>query len=386
MIIPKSTLLTIGFRPLFLGAAAWSVLAMGVWIAALVGVVELPSCFDPITWHIHAMLFGVVMPAIGGFLLTAIPNWTGRPPVAGQLLGALLACWLAGRLVSLVSLVLPAWLVVTADLAFPVAFTAVAARELLAAGNRRNFPLLLPLALLATADLLMHIGVLGVALPIGLGWRLAVACILVLVSVIGGRIVPAFTRSWLTARGGAGVRPTDRIDRLGMGALHAGLFAWVVLPGAWPLGLLLLAGAALQLRQLVAWRGFATTDEPLLCVLHLGYLWLPVGVALLGLSMLTAAIPAAAALHALTAGAFGTMLLAVMTRVTLGHTGRALRADSSTAAIYALITTAAVLRVAAGWPGPATMNLLEAAAAAWIAAFALFLAHYGPMLVAPRLR
>ena len=182
--------LTAGFRAFFLAAAVWSALALAVSIAAVTGVVDLPSRFDPVTWHIHEMLFGFVMAAVGGFLLTAIANWTGRAPVAGAPLVALLVAWVAGRAACLVSALLPAWLGIAADLAFPVALTVVAAREVLAAGNRRNYPLLTPLALLVMADLLMHLQVVGVALPIGLGWRLGMLCVVVLLSVIGGRSCP----------------------------------------------------------------------------------------------------------------------------------------------------------------------------------------------------
>ncbi|MGA3402193.1 MAG: NnrS family protein [Acetobacteraceae bacterium] len=374
--------LAAGFRPFFLAAAAWSAVALAVWIAALAGPFDLPSRFDPLSWHIHEMLFGFVLAGIAGFLLTAIPNWTGRAPVAGIALALLLALWVAGRGACLVSAMLPAWLGVVVDLSFAVALTAVAAHEMIAAGNRRNYPLLAPLVVLTIANLLMHLQAVGLAMTGDVGWRLGVACVLVLISVIGGRIVPTFTRNWLLARGVAAPPPQmGTLDRVALGVLHAGLFAWVFLPDQPAVGVLLLAGAVLQFWRLARWRGTETTGEVLLVVLHVGYLWLPVGVGLLGLSLLVPAVPSAAAIHALTGGAFGTMLLAVMTRATLGHTGRALHADGATVAIYALVTVAVLLRIAAAWPSALTMDLLEAAAAAWIAAFALFVAHYGPMLL-----
>jgi uncharacterized protein involved in response to NO len=207
----------------------------------------------------------------------------------------------------------------------------------------------------------------------------------VLISVIAGRIVPAFTRNWLNARGLSPVPPpADMLDRVALGVLHAGMIAWTFLPDWRPVGVLLLAAAALNLARLARWRGLATLDEPLLLVLHVGYLWLVAGVALLGLSLLTDAVPYAAAVHALTAGTMGTMILAVMTRATLGHTGRVLRADVATLVIYALVSVAAVLRVVAAWVTEGQMDLLEVAAVAWIAAFGLFAAEYGPMLLAPR--
>jgi len=374
--------LSFGFRPFFLAAALWSAIALVLSICALTGHLDLPSRFDPLSWHIHEMLFGFVMAGVGGFLLTAIPNWTGRAPVSGVTLGLLVAAWALGRAACLVSAWLPAWAAPVADLLFPLALELVVARELLAANNRRNFPLLLPLVVLGAANLLMHLEALGVAVPAGLGWRLGIATVLILISVIGGRIIPAFTRNWLTARGATALpAPVGPIDRAALGTLHAGLVLWAALPDAAWVGVLLLAGAAVNLWRLVRWRGGATMGEPLLLVLHVGYLWLVVGVTLLGLSLLCPAAPAAAALHALTAGAFGTMLLAVMTRATLGHTGRPLHADGATVAIYLLVGASAILRIAAAWPSAAAYDALIVAAVCWIAAFALFAVRYGPMLL-----
>ena len=377
--------LSTGFRPFFLAAGLWAAFALGVWIAILSGVTGHASRFDPVAWHVHAMLFGFLIAAAAGFLLTAIPNWTGRAPLAGAPLALLITLWVIGRVASLVSTMLPGWLAVAADLAFPLALTAVAGRELLAAGNRRNYPLLLPLGALVVADLLMHLESLGIAVPTGLGGRLGVFCFLVLISVIGGRIVPAFTRNWLSLRGAAAMPPpSGMLDRVALALLHAGLLLWVALPDFAPNGWLLLAASVAQLVRLARWRGPATWREPLLLVLHLGYLWLPIGTCLLGLSLLSDVVSGAAAIHALTAGAFGTMTLAVMTRATLGHSGRALHADGMTVAIYALVILAALLRITAAWGEDWTMPLLQAAAAAWIAAFTLFVAHYGAMLLRPR--
>ncbi len=371
-----------GFRPFFLAAALWSAIALALGIGMLSGALHLPSRFDPLSWHIHEMLFGFVMAGVAGFLLTAIPNWTGRAPIAGVRLALLVAAWALGRAACLVSAWLPAWAAPVADLLFPLALALVVARELIAAGNRRNYPLLLPLAVLGAANLLMHLEALGAAVPPGLGLRLGIATVLVLISVIGGRIIPAFTRNWLTARGATSLpAPVGPIDRLALGTLHASLLVWSLRPDAPWVGVLLLLGAAANLARLVRWRGAATLTEPLLSVLHLGYLWLVAGVALLGLSLLSPAIPFAAAVHALTVGAFGTMLLAVMTRATLGHTGRGLHADGVTLAIYGLVTAAGVLRVVAAWPSAMAFHGLLVAALCWIAAFGLFVGRYGPMLL-----
>lgn len=379
-------LLTAGFRPFFLVAAAWAVLSMAAWLPQFSGELELPSRFDPLNWHIHEMLFGFVMAAVGGFLLTAIPNWTGRAPVAGTPLAVLVALWLLGRVICLFSALIPGWLAPVADLAFPVALEVVAARELFSAGNKRNYPLLAPVLVLAIANLLMHLQALGAAVPNGFGWRLAIATVSLLISVIGGRIVPAFTNNWLNARGIAPVPPPIRwLEGAARGTLVAAMLGWVCLPDWRSTGVLLLAAAALNLARLARWRGVATLEEPLLLILHVGYLWLVLGVALLGLSLISDAVPPAAAVHALAAGAMGTMTLAVMTRATLGHTGRVLRADKVTVLIYALASASAVLRIVAAWMIDGQMDLYEVAALAWVGAFTLFAAEYGPMLLAPRL-
>jgi uncharacterized protein involved in response to NO len=345
----------------------------------------MPSRFDPLNWHIHEMLYGFVMAAAGGFLLTAIPNWTSRAPVSGMPLAVLVALWLLGRIACLVSAMIPGWIAPVADLAFAVALEAVAARELIAAGNKRNYPLLAPVVVLAIGNLLMHLQALDVTVPAGLGWRLGIAAAIVLISVIGGRIVPAFTRNWLTARGVADVPPpTGVLDRVALGTLHAGLIAWTFLPDWQPVGILLVIAAAVNAARLGCWRGAATLAEPLLLILHIGYLWLVVGTMLLGLSLLSDAIPLAAAVHALTAGTMGTMILAVMTRTTLGHTGRTLHADAATVTIYALVGASAVLRIGAAWATDTQADLLDVSGLAWIAAFALFIVQYGPMLLAPR--
>jgi uncharacterized protein involved in response to NO len=376
-------LLTAGFRPFFLAAATWAAASLAVWLSLMAGDVQLPSTFDPLTWHIHEMLFGFVMAAVGGFLLTAIPNWTSRAPVSGTPLAVLVSLWVLGRIACLFSAMVPGWLAPIADLAFPVALEIIAARELIAAGNKRNYPLLAPVIVLAIANLLVHLQTLDVAIPAGLGWRLGIAAVIVLISVIGGRITPSFTRNWLTARGVSNLPASaGKLDRVALGTLHAGLIGWTFLPENRFVGLLLVVAAVLNLTRLAGWRGLSTLPEPLLLFLHVGYLWLVAGVALLGLSLLTDAVPTAAAVHALTAGAMGTMILTVMTRATLGHTGHALHADAMTIAIYGLVSASAALRVLAAWNLPVPVDLLEVSGLTWIGAFSLFVVKYAPILLA----
>jgi uncharacterized protein involved in response to NO len=218
----------------------------------------------------------------------------------------------------------------------------------------------------------------------GLGWRFALAAVIVLISVVGGRIVPSFTRNWLAKRQTADLPAApDVVDRVALEILHAGLFAWVFFPAFQPVGVLLLFGAAFNLWRLLRWRGGATAAEPLLLVLHVGYGWLVLGAVLLGLAVIDADIPQGAAIHALTAGAIGTMTLAVMTRATRGHTGRVLSADRATVAIFLCVNIAAIIRVGAVVGETWAMEMLVASSILWIGAFALFVLLYGPMLLLP---
>ena len=377
--------LTQGFRPFFLAAALWAIVAMAQWLWILSGGPAPPSVFDPLIWHAHEMLFGFIVAAITGFLLTAIPNWTGRLPVRGWSLGLLLALWLAGRVAVAVSVEIGAAAAAVVDLSFLVAFGAIVLREIAAGGNWRNLPMVGVIAVLAAANLLIHLEYIGGPGDAGLGLRLGIGTVAVLIALVGGRIVPSFTRNWLQKRDAARLPPPFGVpDRIALVATVAAALMWTALPDARVTGAVaLLAAVALAVR-LGRWCGLKTLGEPLLWVMHLGYAWLAVGFALLGTSLAFDILPVTAAFHALTIGAMGTMILAVMTRATLGHTGQALVAGPGTAAAYLLVTIAAVLRVVAGtWPGigsPATML----ARGLWIGAFALFALLYGPVLLGTR--
>ena len=339
----------------------------------------LPRRFDPLAWHVHEMLFGFALAAVAGFMLTAIPDRTGRVPIRGVRLAALVVLRFFGRVACLISAPIPFRAAALLDLAFPAAPDAAAAREIIAGRSWRNLTMLLPLAVPGAADLLMHLESAGVAVPTGLG----LAGIIQLICVVGGRIIPSFTRTclvrraavpWTAAHGPAG--------RAALGALHAGLLGRVLFPSFWPPGALLLLAAVLNLWRPAHRLGARTLAEPPLMVLHPGYLWVVVGAALPGATMLTDAVPQAAAIHALTAVAIGTMVLAVMARVWLGHTGRPLSAGRPTVLIYSLITLAAGTRIAAAasafWP------LVGVPASLWTASFGLLAVCYGPMLVTPR--
>ncbi len=378
-------ILSHGFRPFFLGAGIWAATVVALWLAILTGRLELSSAFDPMVWHAHEMLFGFVAAAIAGFLLTAIPNWTGRLPVRGWRLGLLFALWCAGRAASGFSASIGPGPAAALDLAFLTAFAGLVLREIVAGGDRRNLPIAAIIALLAVSNLLVHLEALGLAPTARLGLRLGMADVAFLLTLVGGRIVPSFTRNWLAKRGEAVLpAPFGRLDRLAIAASAAAGLAWSFAPEAGVTGALALLAAAAIAARLARWRGHRTLAEPLVWVLHLGYGWLVAGFALLGASVFFSALDPTAALHALTAGAMGTMMLAVMTRATLGHTGRRLSAGPGTTAIYGLVSLAVLARVLAPLMSGSAPILLGLSGFSWIAAFGLFVALYGPLLVLPR--
>lgn len=378
--------LAYGFRPFFLAAGVTAVLALTLWLAELAGGLSLPSAFPPMAWHAHEMLFGFATAAVAGFLLTAIPNWTGRLPVQGPPLLALVLLWLAGRLAVATSAMIGAWLAAVIDLAFLAAMVFVVAREIVAGNNRRNLPMVAGLTALLLANGLMHAEMAGLAVPEGSGWRLAITVITLLIALIGGRIVPSFTRNWLAKNrpGNPLPAPADRLDQGGMAVTVIALLAWVIVPETVFAGVLLGFAALATAVRLGRWQGWQTCADPLVVILHIGYAWVPLGLGLLAIGQ-TGGVAEIAALHGLTAGAMGTMTLAVMTRATLGHTGRALRAGPGTSTVYVLVTIAAVARTVATFTPAAWEPLVWTSGLAWIAAFAGFVALYGPMLISPRI-
>ncbi len=379
-------LLGAGFRPFFLIAGLWAALVVPLWLAVLGGHIVLPSAFDPVTWHGREMLFGFVQAAVAGFLLTAVPNWTGRMPIQGWSLGGLALLFLAGRIAVTFSALIGPALAAAIDLAFPLVLIAALAREIVAGRNWRNLPMIAALGLIGLANALTHLEALGWAATGTLGLRLGIGVVLLLIGLVGGRVIPSFTRNWLVKRGVRALpAPAGRFDAATVAVTAVALAAWVAAPAWTGVAPLMALAAAANLVRLIRWRGYLTAAEPLVWVLHLGFLWLPVGFALMAVAPLTGLAPSAA-LHALTGGAMATMILAVSTRAMRGHTGRALRADGATTLIYALAMVSAAARVATGLSSEAYLPLLTFAGLAWTAAFALFLAVYGPMLLRPRVR
>jgi uncharacterized protein involved in response to NO len=376
--------LAYGFRPFFLLAAIFAALAVPLWLAAYTGALALPSPLPASLWHGHEMLFGYAAAVLAGFLLTATPSWSARPPVSGIGLGVLALIWLAGRAASSVGGVFPA-LAAAVDLAFLPAL-AIALTPALQAAPRRNRVFLPLLGVLLLANLGVHLDALDM-LP-GLGWialRVTLDLFALLIALIGGRIVPAFTGNALAARGKAEpLRAFSMRDRLAIGALVLMLLADLLgfLRAA---GVIALAAALLNAWRLHGWGGSRTLREPILWVLHLGYLWLAIGLAWKGWVDLSGFLPPADALHGLAIGAVGTMTLAIMSRATLGHTGRALRAPPLVVIAYLLVGAAAVARLAAPLAPAHAVSLLVISGAFWSLAFGAFLFRLGPALVGPRI-
>lgn len=359
-----------GFRPFFLLGSLWAAGAMAVWVAILLGALAIPSRFDPVAWHAHAFLFGYLGAVVGGFLLTAVPNWTGHLPVTGWGLGALVLLWCAGRVVVAMSSGLHPALVILVDLAFPAALGAVLLREILAGRNWRNLQILGLLAVFAGANLFFHIEGGN-----GFGTRLGLAAALMMIALVGGRIIPSFTRNWLVKRDlpYRPASPMQGFDKATLALTIPALLVWVVLSHHAASGGLLILAGGFHILRLARWQGHRSWREPLVWVLHAGYLFVPLGALVMGIAILAPdRIALASAQHLWMAGAIGLMTMAVMTRATLGHTERTLHAGPATAALYIAMIVATLARVAAGfWPDLAA-TLHAASGIFWIAAFAGF--------------
>ena len=377
--------LSAGYRPFFLLAGLWALLALPLSLALLHGLIALPLADGPLRWHFHELMFGYVAAALAGFLLTAVPNWTGRLPLKGRPLLGLVCLWGLGRLAMLASGALGAAATALLDLPFLACLVAIVAREIVAGRNRRNLPVLVLLTLFLGANALFHADSAGLLPADGLDQRAAIATITMLVALIGGRVTPSFTRNWLAKRDSPGLPAAfGSLDRVALLATLVALLLWVAAPGSAVCALAAAAAAALNLARLLRWQGHRVLGEPLLWVLHLGYLWIALGLAFLAAAAAGSAIPELAAVHALTAGAMATMTLAVMSRAVLGHGGHALSAGSGLTAAFALVSLAAAARVTATLSATLYGPLIYLSAAAWVAAFACFLAACAPKMVSRR--
>jgi uncharacterized protein involved in response to NO len=374
-------LFSYGFRPFFLGAGTVAVVAMALWIAALALGLPLGGDYGAPAWHGHEMLFGFGAAVLAGFLMTAIPNWTGQMPLGGGPLAALAGLWLAGRAAMLATGWIGVPLAVAIEGAFLPVLVTVCARELVAGRKWADMKVLAGVGIVAAANLGYHAEVLRLGAP-DVAARAAVAGYALLVTIVGGRIIPSFTRNWLAMAGATRLPvPFNRRDAAAIVAGLAVLLVWVVAPEGRPTAVAGLAGAAVVAWRIGRWRGWATRAEPLLLVLHVAFGFVGLGF----LAIAAAAVgwlPQAGAMHVMLVGGVAGMMLAVMTRATRGHTGRALTASRWTVAAYVCLFGAALARPAADLGGGRW--LLDLAGGLWIAAFLLFLGEYGPMLLFQR--
>lgn len=375
-----------GFRPFFFGGTCWAVIALVLWLLSFAGAISLPTAFDPLAWHRHEMLFGFVGAIICGFLLTAIPNWTGRLPIAGLPLLSLFGLWFAARLAVLFSASVGRLPAAILDVGFFLVLALLGAREVVGAKNR-NMPVVGMILLFALADAADHGAAAGIIAASDIGWRSAIAIVVILISLIGGRVTPSFTRNWMVKQGIKQHLPTQpaRFDLLVIAGTVVALLFWLATPDNRLTGIMLILAAILQLMRLMRWGGWRTARDPLVLILHVGYGWLPIGLFLLGWNVAGGPIARSAAIHALTTGAMATMILAVMTRASLGHTGRELRANAPTQAIYLLVTAGAILRVAASLGLGPYLPMIETAGVLWGSSLLLFLVAYAPVLWRPRI-
>ncbi len=382
-----AVILSYGFRPFFLLAGIFGAFSLAVWLAVYAGWLALSKAMAPVLWHGHEMLFGFAMAAATGFFLTAVPSWTKTLPERGGRLAFLVALWFVGRVAFWLQGILPPPLVAMADLVLIPAVIFYLIPPILGSGQRRNFFFLAFLILLFTANLLFHLELLEITDDTGFsGLYLAIYTFVLIMTVLSGRMIPNFTANALSAKGeAAGVRSQPLVEKVAFLAIIATAAADMAGVDDWIGGVpAVVAALALALRMRY-WRTAETFDQPILWVLHLGHTWLAVGFAFRGLAGLTDVIAVGTALHALTIGAIGTMVLAITTRASLGHTGRPMVVRRPIVVAYVLVTLAALVRIAAPLAGVEYYSyLVMAAGLLWVAAFTIFSAVYWPILTTPR--
>ncbi|MCR8726114.1 NnrS family protein [Frigidibacter sp. ROC022] len=375
-------LFSYGFRPFFLAATLFGLGVIPVWLMVWQGRIELGGPFAPVDWHIHEMIFGYAAAVIAGFLFTAVPNWTGRMPTRGWPLVVLVTLWVAGRVAVAGLLPIGPVGVAVADCAFLLAIAAMILIEIVAGRNWRNLKVVVPVSLLAAANLTYHLEAMtrGSA---DFGRRGSIAVVVFLITLIGGRIIPSFTRNWLAQRRAKRMPvPFNRFDGLCIGSGVLALAAWAAAPESLAAAGLLTVAGLLHLLRLGRWRGGATWRSPLLLMLHVAYLFVPLG-------MIAAACAAvgwvgpAVGVHLLGIGAIGGMTIAVMMRATRGHTGRALVAGPVLSAAFAIVGAAAIVRALLPDITMAGLDGVTIAATLWTTGYALLALRLVPWLARP---
>jgi uncharacterized protein involved in response to NO len=373
-----------GFRPFFLGAALFAGVAIPIWILVLAEVGHSNFLYPARDWHVHEMVFGFLPAVITGFMLTAIPNWTDRPPIRGYELMLLFTLWLAGRVLIAIPWFTPLVSAIV-DGGFLVAVAGLVWREIIASKSWDRAPMGVLVSLLAGANILFHVLSLSGA-ETDRPERMALAMVMMLLTLIGGRLIPNFTGE-LMADSGRVERPTSfsRYDGLSIALVGFAVLSWIVQPSSMVTGWLFALAGLANLGRLSRWYGWATWREPLVLILHFGYGWFALSLLILGGSILGIGLPKEDAVHAFTSGAVGAMTLAVMTRASLGHTGRPRHAGPLTVLIYMLVNLGALLRVFGPMTDLPANLVLAVAAGSWSGAYLLFALVYGPFIFRPSL-
>ncbi|MEP4036722.1 NnrS family protein [Pseudophaeobacter sp.] len=375
-------LFSYGFRPFFGGASIFALIVVPVWLLIWEGALEFQGHFPIIDWHIHEMIFGYGSAVLAGFLFTAVPNWTGRMPIKGWPLALLFFVWILGRLALWGALAAAPLVVLAVDGIFLLLVAAMIAREVIAGKNWRNLKVLVPVLLLAAGNVLYHLEVLLVGSS-DYGRRLGIALLVFLIVLIGGRIIPSFTRNWLAKeRGKEAPMPVAfaRFDGLCLAVGAMAMIGWVLAPEASVSGLLLLLAGVLHVARLTRWRGHAVLASPLLVMLHLAYFFVPIGLMVSGFAAF-GLMEQVAAVHLLGIGAVGGMTVAVMMRASLGHTARPLVAGWVLSIGFVLLLLAALARIAGNALPLVEFDGVHLSGGLWILSFALLCLRLLPWLL-----
>ena len=371
--------LRLGFRPFYIGTALVACLTVPLWIAAFLGWINLQLPVTPLLWHAHEMLFGFAAGVIAGFLLTAVKAWTGLATPRGAALGALFVLWAAARIAGLTG---PYVVYAVLDVLLLPAVGVILLRVLLRAKNRRNLPLIGVLMLLGGANLAFHLSVLGVIdIPPVQALYAGLAMIVMIESVMAGRVVPAFTMS---VNPGLKIKIARWSELTTLGVTALALALWVLAPPGPVTFVACALAAVLHAVRLAQWHPWFTRNRPILWILHLAYAWIVVGFALLALAQL-GWVAVSPAVHALAVGTTGGLIIGMITRTARGHTGRQLQVSKPEVLAYVLVMGAALLRVLVPVATPQWYAAaLVVAGLAWSLAFAIYLVLYTPWLLQTR--
>lgn len=373
-----------GFRPFFLSAAVFAGVALPIWAMILSGADNTHFLYPPREWHVHEMIFGFLPAVIAGFLFTAMPNWTDRPPIKSLPLMLVWILWLAGRLIIAIPWP-PPFVCAIIDGAFLVTLAIIVWREIAIGKAWDRSPIGILISLYAIANLLFHVQALS-DVATDLPERIALSVTIMLLALIGGRVIPSFTLDFLSEHGMA-QQPSSfsRFDGAAILLAAIAVVAWMVQPQSMVTASLLTLAGLVNLVRLLRWYGWMTWREPLVLILHLGYGWLAISLIILGGAILGLGMRTEDAVHAFTTGAVGAMTLAIMTRASLGHTGRPRHASPMTVIIYVLVNLGAMLRVFGPATDLSTSLILGLSAIVWSGAYLLFAIVYGPFLLRPSL-